>query len=117
MPRVKRVVIVEQDGRRESGTRAGGGPCRADGLPWTPPDLEAKFRAGFAHSGLREPRRARACPSGDDGCGCLAPAARYLCCTRPLATGWEGDFNRQGIKRVCRPHGQRIAAKRRDGAG
>jgi len=85
MTRVNVSVIVEQDGRRESGTAGGGGRVGWTDC-WTPP--------------TGRPKRAKPCASPASTCVpcprlraswmlCLAPAGPASCCTRPSVTDWK----------------------------
>ena len=101
MTRVNVSVIVEQDGRRESGTSGGGGRVGLDGL-LDPADWQAKAREALRVAVVN--LDAVPAPAGVMEV-VLGPDGPVSCCTRPSATGLKGDFNRKGSSAFAGPDG------------
>ena len=107
MTRVNVSVIVEQDGRRESGTSGGGGRVGLDGL-LDPADWQAKAREALRVAVVNldaVPAPAGVMPVvlGSGWPGILLHEA--------IGHGLEGDFNRKGSSAFAGLMGQQIAAK------
>ena len=106
MTRLNVSVIVDQDGRRESGTAGGGGRIGLDGLI-DPADWQAK-----AHEALRIALvnlRAEPAPAGVMDV-VLGPGWPGILLHEAIGHGLEGDFNRKGSSAFAGLMGQRIAA-------
>jgi len=106
MTRLNVSVIVEQDGRRESGTAGGGGRLGLDGLI-DPADWQAK-----THEALRVALvnlRAEPAPAGVMDV-VLGPGWPGILLHEAIGHGLEGDFNRKGSSAFAGLMGQRIAA-------
>jgi TldD protein len=107
MTRVNVSVIVEQDGRRESGTAGGGGRVGLDGLI-DPVDWQAKV-----HEALRIALvnlQAVPAPAGVMEVA-LGPGWPGILLHEAVGHGLEGDFNRKGTSAFAGLMGQRVAAK------
>jgi TldD protein len=107
MTRVNVSVIVEQDGRRESGTSGGGGRVGLDGL-LDPADWQSKAREALRVAVVNldaVPAPAGVMPVvlGSGWPGILLHEA--------IGHGLEGDFNRKGSSAFAGLMGQQIAAK------
>ena len=85
MTRLNVSVIVEQDGRRESGSAGGGGRVGLSGL-LDPADWQAKadeaLRIAKVNLGAEPARRA-------SWMWCSGRAGPVFCCTKPSAMGWK----------------------------
>ena len=107
MTRVNVSVIVEQNGRRESGTAGGGGRLGLDGLI-NPEDWQAK-----AHEALRIALvnlDAVPAPAGVMEVA-LGPGWPGILLHEAIGHGLEGDFNRKGTSAFAGLMGQQVAAK------
>lgn len=107
MTRVNVSVIVEQDGRRESGTAGGGGRVGLDGL-LDPADWQAKTREALRIACVN--LRAVPAPAGVMDV-VLGPGWPGILLHEAIGHGLEGDFNRKGSSAFAGLMGQRIAAK------
>ncbi|MEQ9258821.1 MAG: metalloprotease TldD [Roseovarius sp.] len=106
MTRVNVAVIVEENGRRESGHAGGGGRVGLDGLI-DPADWQRK-----AHEALRIALvnlKAEAAPAGVMDV-VLGPGWPGILLHEAIGHGLEGDFNRKGSSAFSGLMGQRIAA-------
>ena len=107
--RLSVTVIAEQtvDGRRAS-RRAGAAALR-------PLAFQDDVIAGYVNDagGQRRADQPESRPAGRrDERGARAPVGPACCCTRRLATGLEGDFNRKGLPSAFAGRiGQRVAAR------
>ncbi len=107
MTRVNVSVIVEQNGRRETGTAGGGGRIGLDGL-LDPADWQAK-----THEALRVATvnlDAVPAPAGVMDV-VLGPGWPGILLHEAIGHGLEGDFNRKGSSAFAGLMGQRIASK------
>ena len=98
-------VIVEQDGRRESGSAGGGG--RSDYRYFTPEVLQ-----GYAAQAVAQALTnldADAAPAGNMTVG-LGPGWPGFLLHEAIGPGLEGDFNRKGSSAFAGRIGQRVAA-------
>ncbi len=106
MARLNISVIVEQDGRRESGSAGGGGRTGLDGLmdpaAWQPMAREA-LRIALVNL------RAEAAPAGSFDV-VLGPGWPGILLHEAIGHGLEGDFNRKQTSAFAGLLGQRIAA-------
>ncbi len=91
MTRVNVSVIVEKNGRRESGSAGGGGRIGLDGL-MEPADWQAKVARGAAHR-AGEPDAVPA-PAGVMDV-VLGPGWPGILLHEAIGHGLEGDFNRK----------------------
>ena len=107
MTRVNVSVIVEQDGRRESGTAGGGGRVGLDGL-LDPADWQGKKREALRIACVN--LRAVPAPAGVMDV-VLGPGWPGILLHEAIGHGLEGDFNRKGSSAFAGLMGQRIAAK------
>ena len=107
MTRVNVSIIVEQDGRRESGSAGGGGRVGLDGL-LDPADWQAKaseaLRIACVNLG------AVPAPAGVMDV-VLGPGWPGILLHEAIGHGLEGDFNRKGSSAFAGLMGQQIAAK------
>ncbi|GLQ34922.1 peptidase C69 [Amylibacter marinus] len=107
MTRVNISVIVEQDGRRESGTAGGGGRHSLSQLitpeAWKPKVHEA-LRIALVNL------EAVPAPAGQFDV-VLGPGWPGILLHEAIGHGLEGDFNRKGTSAFAGLMGQRIAAK------
>ena len=107
MTRVNVSVIVEEDGRRETGTAGGGGRVGLDGL-LDPADWQAKaceaLRIATVNLG------AVPAPAGVMDV-VLGPGWPGILLHEAIGHGLEGDFNRKGSSAFAGLMGQQIAAK------
>ena len=106
MTRINISVIVEEDGRRESGSAGGGGRIGLNGL-MEPADWQAR-----AHEALRIAcvnLRAEPAPAGVMDV-VLGPGWPGILLHEAIGHGLEGDFNRKGSSAFAGLMGQRIAA-------
>ncbi|GAA6162891.1 metalloprotease TldD [Pelagimonas sp. KU-00592-HH] len=107
MTRVNVSVIVEQNGRRESGTAGGGGRLGLDGLI-SPKDWQAK-----THEALRVALvnlEAVPAPAGAMEV-VLGPGWPGILLHEAVGHGLEGDFNRKGSSKFTGRIGEQVAAK------
>jgi TldD protein len=106
MARLNISVIVEQDGRRESGSAGGGGRTGLDGLmdpaTWQPMAREA-LRVALVNL------RAEAAPAGTFDV-VLGPGWPGILLHEAIGHGLEGDFNRKQTSAFAGLMGQRIAS-------
>ena len=107
MTRVNVSVIVEQDGRRESGTAGGGGRVGLDGL-LDPVDWQAKIREALRIACVN--LEAVPAPAGVMDV-VLGPGWPGILLHEAIGHGLEGDFNRKGSSAFAGLMGQQIAAK------
>ncbi|WP_238365980.1 metalloprotease TldD [Mesobacterium pallidum] len=107
MTRVNVSVIVEQDGRRESGTAGGGGRIALDGL-LDPADWQAKAREALRIALVN--LRAVPAPAGVMDI-VLGPGWPGILLHEAIGHGLEGDFNRKGSSAFAGLMGQQVAAK------
>ncbi len=106
MTRVNVGVIVEQDGRRESGHAGGGGRVGLSGL-LDPADWQAKTREALRIALVN--LRAEAAPAGVMDV-VLGPGWPGILLHEAIGHGLEGDFNRKGSSAFAGLMGSRIAA-------
>ena len=107
MARLNVSIIVDQDGRRESGTSGAGGRHGLTGL------MEPNHRQGAGKEALRSARgnlEAEAAPAGvmDVVLGSGWPG---ILLHEAVGHGLEGDFNRKGTSAFAGLMGQQVAAK------
>lgn len=107
MTRVNVAVIVEQDGRRETGTAGGGGRVGLDGL-LDPTDWQAKAREALRIATVN--LDAVPAPAGVMDV-VLGPGWPGILLHEAIGHGLEGDFNRKGSSAFAGLMGQQIAAK------
>ncbi len=107
MTRVNVSVIVEQDGRRESGGVGGGGRIRLDGM-LAPEDWQAKVREALRIACVN--LEAVPAPAGVMDV-VLGPGWPGILLHEAIGHGLEGDFNRKGSSAFAGLMGQQIAAK------
>lgn len=107
MTRVNVSVIVEQNGRRESGSAGGGGRVGLDGL-LDPSDWQAKTREALRVACVN--LDAVAAPAGVMDV-VLGPGWPGILLHEAIGHGLEGDFNRKGSSAFAGLMGQRIASK------
>jgi TldD protein len=107
MTRVNVSVIVEQDGRRESGTAGGGGRVGLDGL-LDPADWQAKAREALRVACVN--LEAVPAPAGVMDV-VLGPGWPGILLHEAIGHGLEGDFNRKGSSAFAGLMGKRIASK------
>jgi TldD protein len=107
MTRVTVSVIVEQDGRRESGTAGGGGRVSLDGL-LDPQDWQSKAKEALRVALVN--LEAVPAPAGvmDIVLGSGWPG---ILLHEAIGHGLEGDFNRKGSSAFAGLMGQQVAAK------
>ncbi|ETX30977.1 metalloprotease TldD [Roseivivax isoporae] len=106
MTRVNVSVIVEQDGRRESGSAGGGGRIALDGL-LDPADWQAKAREALRIALVN--LRAEPAPAGVFDI-VLGPGWPGILLHEAVGHGLEGDFNRKGTSAFAGLMGRRVAA-------
>ncbi|WP_370283805.1 metalloprotease TldD [Pseudooceanicola sp.] len=106
MTRVNVAVIVEQDGRRESGTAGGGGRLGLDGL-LEPADWQAKAREALRIALVN--LDAEPAPAGVMDV-VLGPDWPGILLHEAVGHGLEGDFNRKKTSAFAGLLGQRVAA-------
>ncbi len=106
MTRVNVSVIVEQNGRRESGSAGGGGRIGLDGLV-DPADWQAKAREALRVALVN--LEAIPAPAGVMEVA-LGPGWPGILLHEAIGHGLEGDFNRKGSSAFAGLMGQRIAA-------
>jgi len=107
MTRVNVSVIVEKDGRRESGTAGGGGRIALTGL-LDPADWQAKAREALRIALVN--LTAVPAPAGVMDV-VLGPGWPGILLHEAIGHGLEGDFNRKGSSAFAGMLGERIAAK------
>ncbi|WGW03492.1 metalloprotease TldD [Tropicibacter oceani] len=107
MTRVNVSVIVEQNGRRESGTAGGGGRVSLDGL-LAPQDWQSKAREALRIALVN--LDAEPAPAGVMDI-VLGPGWPGILLHEAIGHGLEGDFNRKGSSAFAGLMGQQIAAK------
>ena len=107
MVRVNVSVIVEENGRRESGTAGGGGRLGLDGL-LDPTDWQAKAREALRIAVVN--LGAVAAPAGVMDI-VLGPGWPGILLHEAIGHGLEGDFNRKGTSAFAGLMGQQVAAK------
>ncbi|MEO9650612.1 MAG: metalloprotease TldD [Roseobacter sp.] len=107
MTRINVSVIVEENGRRESGSAGGGGRVGLDGL-LDPTDWQAKAREALRIACVN--LSAQAAPAGvmDVVLGAGWPG---ILLHEAIGHGLEGDFNRKGTSAFAGLMGQRIATE------
>ena len=107
MTRVNVSIIVEQNGRRESGTAGGGGRVGPDGL-LERSDWQAKAREALRIACVN--LDAVPAPAGVMDV-VLGPGWPGILLHEAIGHGLEGDFNRKGSSAFSGLMGQQIAAK------
>lgn len=107
MTRVNVSVIVEENGRRESGSTGGGGRVGLDGL-LDPADWQAKTREALRIACVN--LDAVAAPAGVMDV-VLGPGWPGILLHEAIGHGLEGDFNRKGSSAFAGLMGQQIASK------
>jgi len=107
MTRVNVSVIVEQDGRRESGTAGGGGRIGLDGL-LDAADWQAKAREALRIALVN--LDAEPAPAGVMDV-VLGPGWPGILLHEAVGHGLEGDFNRKKTSAFAGLMGQQVAAK------
>jgi TldD protein len=106
MTRLNVSVIVEQDGRRESGSAGGGGRIGLSGL-LDPVDWQAKAREALRIALVN--LEAVPAPAGVMDV-VLGPGWPGILLHEAIGHGLEGDFNRKGSSAFAGRMGERIAA-------
>ncbi|MDO6586632.1 metalloprotease TldD [Salipiger sp. 1_MG-2023] len=106
MTRVTVSIIVEENGRRESGSASGGGRYMLDGM-LEPADWQAKAREAL-RIGLVN-LRAEPAPAGVMDI-VLGPGWPGILLHEAIGHGLEGDFNRKKTSAFAGLMGQRVAA-------
>ncbi|MGV6847663.1 MAG: metalloprotease TldD [Marinibacterium sp.] len=106
MTRVNITVIVEESGRRESGTAGGGGRVGLDGL-LDPADWQAKAREALRIATVN--LAAEPAPAGVMEVA-LGPGWPGILLHEAVGHGLEGDANRKGTSVFAGLMGQRVAA-------
>ncbi len=99
-------VIVEQNGRRESGTSGGGGRY---GLDWFDDSLIAQYVDEAVQTALTN-LESRPAPAGEMDV-VLGPGWPGVLLHEAIGHGLEGDFNRKGSSAFSGRLGQRVAAR------
>ncbi|GFE51519.1 peptidase C69 [Roseobacter cerasinus] len=107
MTRVNVSVIVEKDGRRESGGVGGGGRVGLDGM-LDPADWQSKIREALRIATVN--LDAVPAPAGVMDV-VLGPGWPGILLHEAIGHGLEGDFNRKGSSAFAGLMGQRIASK------
>ncbi|MEC3862026.1 metalloprotease TldD [Mesobacterium sp. TK19101] len=107
MTRVNVSVIVEENGRRESGTAGGGGRVLLDGL-LDPADWQAKAREALRIALVN--LSAEPAPAGVMDI-VLGPGWPGILLHEAVGHGLEGDFNRKGSSAFAGLMGQQVAAR------
>ncbi len=107
MTRVNVSIIVEENGRRESGSAGGGGRVGLDGLI-DPADWQAKAREALRIAIVN--LTAEAAPAGVMDV-VLGPGWPGILLHEAVGHGLEGDFNRKGTSAFAGLMGQQVAAK------
>ena len=106
MTRLNVSVILDQNGRRESGGAGGGGRIGLDGL-LDPADWQARTREALRIATVN--LDARPAPAGVMDV-VLGPGWPGILLHEAIGHGLEGDFNRKGTSAFAGLMGQRIAA-------
>lgn len=106
MTRVNVSVIVEQNGRRESGSAGGGGRLGLDGLI-DPADWQAKTREALRIALVN--LDSVPAPAGQMQV-VLGPGWPGILLHEAVGHGLEGDFNRKGSSKFSGRIGERVAA-------
>ncbi len=106
MTRVNVSVIVEENGRRESGTAGGGGRVTLEGL-LEPQDWQSKAREALRVALVN--LEAEPAPAGVMDI-VLGPGWPGILLHEAIGHGLEGDFNRKGSSAFAGLMGQQIAA-------
>ncbi|MCA0919495.1 metalloprotease TldD [Pseudooceanicola nanhaiensis] len=106
MTRLNVSVIVEENGRRESGSAGGGGRVGLDGL-LDPVDWKAKAKEALRIACVN--LTAEAAPAGVMDI-VLGPGWPGILLHEAVGHGLEGDFNRKGTSAFAGLMGQRVAA-------
>ena len=107
MTRVNVSVIVDQNGRRETGSASGGGRIGLDGL-LDPSDWQSKAREALRIAVVN--LDAVPAPAGVMDV-VLGPGWPGILLHEAIGHGLEGDFNRKGSSAFAGLMGQRIAAR------
>ena len=107
MTRVNVSVIVEQDGRRESGSAGGGGRVALDGLI-DPKDWQAKAREALRVALVN--LEAVPAPAGQMEV-VLGPGWPGILLHEAVGHGLEGDFNRKGSSNFSGRIGEQVASR------
>ena len=107
MTRVDVSVIVEKDGRRESGSASGGGRIGLDGL-LDPADWQRKAREALRIALVN--LEAVPAPAGAMDV-VLGPGWPGILLHEAVGHGLEGDFNRKGSSRFTGRIGEQVAAR------
>ena len=107
MTRVNVSIIVEKDGRRESGSAGGGGRVGLDGM-LDPKDWQGKTREALRVALVN--LDAVPAPAGAMDV-VLGPGWPGILLHEAIGHGLEGDFNRKGSSAFAGLLGERIAAK------
>lgn len=107
MTRVNVSVIVEENGRRESGSVGGGGRIGMDGM-LAPEDWQAKVREALRVACVN--LKAEPAPAGVMDV-VLGPGWPGILLHEAIGHGLEGDFNRKGSSAFAGLMGQQIASK------
>ncbi|MFT4960011.1 MAG: TldD protein [Paracoccaceae bacterium] len=107
MTRINVSVILEQNGRRESGSAGGGGRIGFDGLI-DPADWQAKAREAFRIATVN--LDAVPAPAGVMEV-VLGPGWPGILLHEAIGHGLEGDFNRKGSSAFAGLMGKQIAAR------
>ncbi|MEP3634202.1 MAG: metalloprotease TldD [Shimia thalassica] len=107
MTRVNVSVIVEQNGRRETGSAGGGGRIGLDGL-MDPADWQAKTREALRVALVN--LEAVPAPAGAMEV-VLGPGWPGILLHEAVGHGLEGDFNRKGSSKFAGHIGQQVASK------
>lgn len=107
MTRVNVSIIVEQDGRRESGTAGGGGRVGLDGLI-DPADWQDKAREALRIALVN--LDAVPAPAGVMEVA-LGPGWPGILLHEAIGHGLEGDFNRKGSSAFAGLMGKQVAAR------
>jgi TldD protein len=107
MTRVNVSVIVEENGRRESGSAGGGGRVGLDGL-LDPADWQAKTREALRVATVN--LSAVPAPAGPMEV-VLGPGWPGILLHEAVGHGLEGDFNRKGSSKFAGMIGKQVASK------
>lgn len=107
MTRVNVSVIVEENGRRESGSAGGGGRVGLDGL-LDPADWQAKTREALRVATVN--LTAVPAPAGPMEV-VLGPGWPGILLHEAVGHGLEGDFNRKGSSKFAGMIGKQVASK------
>ncbi len=105
--RINVSVIVEQNGRRETGTAGGGGRVGLDGLI-EPDDWKARVREALRIALVN--LEAEPAPAGVMEVA-LGPGWPGILLHEAIGHGLEGDFNRKGSSAFAGLMGQQVAAR------